>query len=110
VKVKGPDPIVITLEPVGSAAGFFRNGKSKKQRYRPAYTRNHIEAHGGEFSVPPKTDDYDPHVIEMNIGAKWRGLFGTRGPSGVIDRWRVEQGMATQTRDAGETTFGTQAP
>lgn len=96
IKVGGPNPITIILEPTGLAAAFFHRGKSRKRRFNPAYTRNEVEAHGDKYSVPPKTDEYPPHILEITIAAKRRGLLH-RLPKDLPEEWKVScQGASSK--------------
>jgi hypothetical protein len=95
VTLKGPDPIIVALEPVGPSGRFFRVGKSKKRCYEPAYRRNAIELHGGVFEVPPKTDDFDAHPVDIVVLVRGGGLFGMFDPPDIIEQWRLKENSTT---------------
>lgn len=95
VDKRGPKPIRIVVTPVADAAQYFQPGRTDKQRYQAAYSRNTIEAYGREFRTPPKPDDYPAHIVRVELHVRRRSWGRRRGLEHIPKKWCLANNSPT---------------
>lgn len=93
VRQKGADELVITLEATDGAERYFDEGRSRKGRFKPAFSRNRRGTDAQSFEVPPpdNVDRYDAHRVRIVVAPKrrWIGLRSA-ACEGIPYEWRVD--------------------